>query len=208
MLLNQVLFVSVVSALTLSSSAFAAPVSTSPAPTRIERSSKKAAAEHTNLAAPQVLEVGDNLIGVRASQGTAFEGTSVLGFNFENMIAPNFGLGAQLHYANYTNRFNGGGVSGEYNYTALALAATGNMHVDLFKVKNLDTFGTLALARTFLTSRWKSNQDFANPSSADSGTFFLAAYLNARYFVDSKLAVTASVGTGLGTLGFGLDYLF
>lgn len=191
----------------LALSTFALTAHAAPMVNSAPRSSKKAAADNTNLT-PQVLEVGDSTIGVRASQGTAFEGTSILGLNFEHMVLPNFGLGGQFHYANYNTRYNVGGISGEYNYTVFALAATGNLHADVFKVKNLDTYATLGLSRSFLSSRWKSNQDFGSPGNADSGAFFLVAYLNARYFVDSKLSFTASVGTGLGAIGLGMDYLF
>lgn len=194
--------------------AFAAKTTTTTTTTRttstqpVERSQKKIEADRVGLSGPQVLEQGDNLIGVRVNQGGIFADNSVVGLSYERMVRPNLGLGLQARYTSYSNRWSSTFFSGRYDYTATTIAATGNLHADVFKVRNLDTFATAGLGHTFLTSRWSSSDQIVDPGTGDASTTFLLAYINARYFVDSSWSFTASLGTGLGTLGLGMDYLF
>jgi hypothetical protein len=162
----------------------------------------------TKLSPPQVLEVGDSLIGFRVGQGSAFDGASVIGGNYEYMFRQNFGIGGQLHYSNYNSAYGFGPYHGEWTYSAWTVLGYGSFHPDIFKVSNLDTFVTGGIAHTFISARWSSNMSFPEPNNADSGSTYLVAYLNARYFFDPQWSVIASIGTGLGTLGLGMDYLF
>lgn len=198
--MSRSLFLSV---MIISSLGFAAP-----SPSTGGRSAKKIAADQNRLRAPQVLEENDALFGVRATQGSSFEGAATLGASYEYMVHPNFGLNGQFHHAAYSTKYNVGFASGEWKYTAWTLVAAGTLHGDLFRVKNLDTYATVGLGHSIFNSSWKSNFNLSNPGNAETNKTFLVATLNARYFVDSRWGFSGSLGTGLGVLGIGLDYLF
>lgn len=186
----------------------AAPAS-SKGSSRIYKSSKKSRMKKMHLREPQVLEVGDSTIGIRAGQGSVFNGSPVLGGNYEYMFRKNWGLGAHFGYSTYDSSVVSGPVTEKWEYTVMTFVLQGSLHADLFQVENLDTYATLGLGRTFVSSKFTSNiRGLPAIGSADGDTTFLVAYLNARYFFDPQFAATASVGLGLGTLGLGLDYLF
>ena len=185
---------------------FAAPM--------VAKSAKKAEADRNSLSAPQVIEVGDNVLGVRAGNGAAFDDATVLGMNFEHIVRPNFGLTLQAHYANYsrkakiTSGFNT--VEGDFDNTAWTIVGGGNFHVDMFKVRNLDTYFTGGVAHSFISGKFKLKSGPENVAVADqkSQQTRAIAYFNLRYFVDSKWSFTVSAGTGLGNFGLGMDMLF
>ena len=200
------------SALLLGSLAFGAGAGAGvePAPgASSPKSAKKAAAEDSPLREPEVLEKGDTTVGLRLSQGGVYSGEAMLGANFEHMVTPNIGVGGAFAYGSYNNKFGNGLYNGEWDYTVYSLAVLGNFHADIFKVKNLDTFVTFGLGHALLSSKWRTNDSRQAPLvAADSSTSFFLAYVNARYFLNSKWGLTGSLGTGLGTLAVGVDYLF
>jgi hypothetical protein len=175
----------------------------------INKSSKKLAADRSTMSAPQVLEDGDSLAGVRVNQGTDFGGATAIGVSYEYMFHPNFGFNPQVHWATYNSKFAVGPYEGEYDYNVFSLAAQATFHGDLFKTKNLDPYLSGGVGRTFVNSKMKTNVpiDFGAPH-ADSSSTFLVLYANLRYFVNSSWAMQASLGTGLGTFSLGVDHLF
>lgn len=176
--------------------------------TKSVKSAKKLAADQQVMHPPQVIEPSDTAIGVRAGQGYNYEGRSVIGVNLERIIRQNFGLGGQVNYARYQTDYAVGPQSGEWKYEAWTFVLYGAFHADVLRVKNLDTFVTTGIAHNVLNSDWQSNTGMANPGHAKGNSTGLMAYLNARYFVDSSLGFTASIGSGVGTLAIGIDYLF
>ncbi len=172
------------------------------------KSAKKMAANETNLSAPQVVEKGDNMIGARMGQGDVFDSKPMVGVNYERMLTQNFGVGGMFNYASYTHTFNVGGYRGTWEYDAYAFAAYGSLHADVFKVKNLDTYVTAGVGRTVIRSHWTSNNGLGRYGDVDGDSNYLLAYVNARYFINSAWAFTASVGAPIGTLALGMDYLF
>lgn len=172
------------------------------------RSAKKAEADRSTLRLPQVLEKDDNLIGLRAAQGSTFGGNSVIGLAYERMIAPNFGFLGQLGYTHYEVRMAAGPISGTWDYTVLSIAAMATFHADVFHAHNLDTYLSGGIARHSVSSTWRSNVSGAPVGNADASTNVLVAYANFRYFIDSHWAVIGSVGTGLGTINLGADLVF
>jgi hypothetical protein len=172
------------------------------------KSAKKLEADRHQLRAPQVVEEGDNAIGLRAAQGDVFRNNPMVGFNYEHMVSPNFGIGGQYHYSTYTHTIRVGELKGTYEYDAHVYLLYGSYHFDLFKVRNLDTYISAGFGRTVLKSNWTSNSGLADAGSADSSSTYLLGYVNARYFINSNFAFTGSVGTPIGTLALGMDYLF
>lgn len=165
----------------------------------------------SSIPAPQSVRPGNSLLGVRGAMGGAFDGSAILGANYEYILQPNIGIGAQVHHSGYSSKFGNAIYNGEWNYDIWVLNAYGAFHVDLFKVKELDTYATAGLGRTFVSSSVKSSSadmptnEFA--ATASSG-FFLTANINGRYFFTKNLSGVATLGLGLGTLGLGMDYLF
>jgi outer membrane protein W len=172
-----------------------------------EKSAKKQAADEPTLGAPQVLEVGDSLLGARLGQGTDFGGAAALGVSYEYMFHQNFGVNPQLHYSSYSSKISVGPIDGEWDYTAWTLSVQGTFHVDLFKSRNWDPYLSAGIGRSFISSHWKAN-GFDAPAQADSSSTYLLAYANFRYFINSSWGIQASVGTGLGTFSIGIDHLF
>jgi hypothetical protein len=172
------------------------------------KSAKKMAADHNRLSSPQVIEAGDNTIGLRAYQGDAFSNAPMLGVNYEHMINENFGVGGGYGYANYTNTVHVGGLKGQYRYDAHVYTVTGSYHFDLFKARNLDTYISAGVGRTVLKHKWHSNTGLADRGSAKGNSTYLLGYANFRYFVNSKFAFTGSLGAPVGTLALGADFLF
>lgn len=174
------------------------------------KSAKKIEADRNRTAvrSPEVIEQGDNSIGARAFQGDAFDSHPLLGVNFEHMITDNFGVGGAYGYSTYQTTVHAGGFKGTYTYDVHVFAALGSYHFNVFQVKNLDTYVSAGLGRTVLRSEWSSNTGLADQNSADSSSTYLLGYVTARYFINSRLGFTGSLGTPIGTLAVGMDYLF
>lgn len=172
------------------------------------KSAKKLQADVNPMRAPQVLEPGDNLIGVRGSQGNVFDHTPAIGASYEHMITPNFAFGTSLNYASYSSTVRVGPYSGTYDYKAYSVNAFGAFHFDLFKAKNLDTSVSAGLGHTFIRSNWSSNAGLQASGDVDGDVTYLLGYANARYFINSSWAFAGSVGIGLGNVAIGMDYLF
>ncbi len=171
-----------------------------------EKSAKKQAADRVNMTEPEVIEAGDNMFGIRTAQGSAFDGATVIGLNYERMVTNNFGLGGALHYAEYDVEYNLGGTSGKFETTAWSIVFHGNMHVNIFKVKNMDTFFTGGIARSTIKGEFKGSGVTVADTKEDE--FKVIAYANLRYWVNSQMGFTAMFGTGLGNFGLGFDFLF
>ncbi len=176
------------------------------------KSAKKIEADRSTLKAPQVIEPGDTMLGVRVANGAAFDDATVLGLNLEHMVRPNFGLGLQAHFAEYDVKYSAGGLNGKYETDAITVVGLGNFHVDMFRVKNLDTYFSGGVAYSTIRGEFKA--DRKNAFGADdvvntkSNPTRAVAYFNARYFIDSTWSFTVAAGTGLGNFALGMDMLF
>lgn len=170
------------------------------------KSTKKQRADSVAMVAPEVVESSDNLIGLRANQGSAFDDATAIGLNYEHMMTENFGLGGMLSYAEYDRTLNVGTLNAKYDYRVWTLALTGNFHVNMFKVKNMDTFFTGGVARSRI--RGEADAGGLKGIDADEDQTKVVAYANLRYFVNSQMGFTVMVGTGLGNVGLGFDALF
>jgi hypothetical protein len=183
-----------------------------PTATRGDKSAKKQAADEAklNVDPPQVLEERDFLLGLRFNRGDSFNGTALFGINAEYMLGPNIGINGQIQHGSYTSAFSVGPFSGQWNYKIWTVTALGAFHADLFKLPNFDPYVTVGLGHSFYSVEWSSDVNgLASPNvGAESGSFFVAAYLNFRYFINSAWGVSASIGTGMGLLGLGVDYVF
>ncbi len=132
-----------------------------------------------------------------------------LGVHFEKFVSPYVGIGGLFQYSSYDEQYYNVGFSGRWNYTATTLAGYAAWHGDVFKVKDLDTFVRGGIGFTSVSSHWESNSGHLYPVNARSGgtTSHLLLQLNARYFINSNVLISGFIGTGIGTLGIGLDYL-
>jgi hypothetical protein len=175
-----------------------------------EKTAKKKAADEevVSLPAAQVLEKDDALLGLHVSTGSAFGGNAIFNLQGEWMITPNFGAQLVLSHDTYSTSFGAQTITGTWRYSVWALTALASFHADFLKVPNFDPYITLGLGRSFVSSSWDTNMGTIQPVTSDSGGFFVAAYLHARYFLSSAWAVDAQIGTGYGTFGFGVDYVF
>lgn len=174
----------------------------------VGKSAKKIAADKSNLTPPQVLEPGDNMIGLRANQGDVFDHKPLIGVNYERMLTTNFGVGGQFFYTEYQTNFNVNGFRGTWDYEAYVFAAYGSFHFDIFKVKNFDTYISAGVGRTQINSKWHSNDKLPASSKVDTSSMYLLGYVTGRYFVNSNWAFSGSLGLPIGTLSLGMDYLF
>ncbi len=177
------------------------------APAMAAKSSKKMRADSVAMVAPEVVEASDNLIGLRTTQGSAFDGATVVGLNYEHMVTENFGLGGNLNYAEYDRTLAMPGLTAKYDYEVWTLALTGNFHVNMFKVKNMDTFFTGGIARSRIRGEVSGGPELRGVDASEDETKVIA-YANLRYFVNSQMGFTVMVGTGLGNFGLGFDALF
>jgi hypothetical protein len=175
-------------------------------PAMAMKSAKKMKADSVAMVAPEVVESNDNLLGLRTTQGSAFDGATVIGLNYEHMMTDNFGLGGNLNYAEYDRTVGFQGMSAKYDYKVWTLAATGNFHVNIFKVKNMDTFFTGGVARSRIRGEAQAGGIRGFDTSDDETK--VIAYANLRYFVNSQMGFTVMMGTGLGNFGLGFDALF
>jgi hypothetical protein len=157
---------------------------------------------------PQVLREHDSLLGASIGFGSGFDGSALWGLNFEHIVSQNIGVGAQYHYASYDSTYWAGNQWGGWEYRASTISGFGSLHGDLIKVRNLDTYVSLGISHTFLTSRWKAGpQPTGYYGRADADFTSVLFQLGFRYFVNSNIAVGASVGTGISGLSIGFDYL-
>lgn len=147
-----------------------------------------------------VLVEGSNVVSARLGTGTPM----YFGVGFEHMFTPNFGAIGDLRYGSYTSAMAG---FGEWKLTVWEIAAQASFHADFLKVEGLDTFLSAGLGRTFVSSTW-TGSTVVPVSSVTASAFEFIGYLNIRYFFADNFGVTAAVGTGMGTLNFGVDYLF
>lgn len=175
-----------------------------------DKSAKKQAADEAevSLPAPQVLEKNDVLFGARVNTGSAFGGNAIFGLAGEWMFSDNFGGILEVNHDSYTVDFGSGSTISQFKYTVWAVTAMATFHADFLKATNFDPFVSVGLGRSFYKATWDTTVGTPQPFAADSGGFFVAAYVNARYFINSSWAVMAQLGTGLGTFGFGVDYVF
>ena len=180
------------------------------------RGSKRSTAT-SGIAAPQVVRIGDALLGVRGAIGSSFEGSAILGANFEYIFHRNIGAGLQVSHSGYSTSFGNEFLTGEFSYNIWVVNAYGAFHADVLKVRNLDTYLTAGLGRTFMSSSVSTVPnpkipDFAFnnslPATAETSAFFLTASVNGRYFFTPNWSGVASLGLGLGNVGLGMDYLF
>lgn len=172
------------------------------------KSAKKMAADRVSLREPEVIEKGDSSIGLRATQGAAFDGATMAGLNFEHLVTPHFGLGVLVGYTKYDVTVSVPGFAAKSETEAMTVALLGNFHVNMFRVRNMDTYFTGGLAHTRFETEGRAGGFGRNIAKAETDQTKLIAYVNLRYFVSSNLGFTASLGTGLGNVGLGMDLLF
>jgi opacity protein-like surface antigen len=179
-------------------------------PRRHEKSPKKLAADQAtpNLPPAQVLEKGDSLLGLRFSHGDDFVGASMFGLSYENMLSSNFGIIGRIDYGSYSSVFGAGPIEGTWKYKIWAFTVMGALHADFLKVPNFDPYVSLGLGHSIFSTSWTSNVGSLEPIGADSSSFYIAAYLNFRYFLNSTWGLQASLGTGMGLLSLGVDCVF
>ncbi len=137
----------------------------------------------------------DFYIGPRVGLGGIGGAGVGLGVNAEYGITQQIGVTGTFGWSGYS--------SGYWTYTNLIVAVGGNYHVQVFNVKNLDTYAGLGLG-------W----NFGSVASTDSryvwdrsyGGFFWDLRVGGRYFISDKLAATAEFGYGFGYFRLGVDF--
>lgn len=148
----------------------------------------------------------DSLLGLRLGQGDAFEGELSMGMNYEYFYNDIFGFSGGVYHASYEAKLAVGPLEADVKTRALTFALQGNLHPTFVKVANLDPFVALGLAHTLVSA--KTSVPGLVEAEAKTSRTFLVGSVNARYFLDPKLSVVGSLGFGLSTFTFGLDYRF
>jgi hypothetical protein len=156
----------------------------------------------SKLSEPQVLQTGDQMVGLRTGLGNIMGGGPGFGFNYEYQTSKFASFGGQLFLSNYGT---GVGGLGTYNYTSTIIIGYASLHSDIFQIQNLDTSASLGIAYNSLKGTWSSSGG-ADPGTATAGGLSFLIAVNAKYFFSNKWAVTGSLGN-FGSLIIGLDYM-
>ena len=156
-----------------------------------------------SVSSAQLLKPGDMYVGGKIALGAI--GGANLGFiaNGEYGLQDDIGVGGVLAYSSYSQDF---GLY-EYSYTNLMILGSVTYHYDLLKDSKIDTFGAFNVGLNVgsSTGKWKLASNLPVPSVSHGGLVW-GFSANGRYFLTNKLALTASVGIGLGILNIGIDY--
>lgn len=156
------------------------------------------------------------LLGLRAGQGESYDGNIGAGVNAEYLYSNQFGFGMQTYYSGYKVSATLGPITSTTKVTAITVAGLGNFHPPIAKMpKALDPYLTLGLGHTFVSTKVSTNYPAGYPqglevpvATAEGSTTFLVASASLRYFFDEHLSGVGTLGLGLNTISFGMDYLF
>lgn len=149
-----------------------------------------------SLSSAQLLKPGDTYVGGKIALGAI--GGANLGFiaNAEYGLQDDIGVGGVFAYSSYD--------AGFWSYTNVMILGSVTYHYDVLKNPKIDTFGAFNLGYNVGSVKWNfSGSALSEPSYGGIVWGFSA---NGRYFLTDKLALTASVGIGLGILNIGIDY--
>ena len=140
----------------------------------------------------------DFYIGPRVGLGGIGGAGLGLGANAEYGITPQIGITGTFGWSSYSF----GSTAYSWTYTNLIFAVGGNYHLDILKVKNLDTYAGVGLG-------WNvgsvASSDAQYPYTGSYGGFFWDLRVGGRYFFSNNLAATAELGYGFGYLRLGVD---
>lgn len=137
----------------------------------------------------------DFYVGPRVGLGGIGGAGLGLGVNAEYGITQQIGVTGTFGWSGYSSSY--------WTYTNLIFAVGGNFHVDLLKVKNLDTYAGLGLGWNFGSV---TSNDARYTWDTGYGGFFWDFRVGGRYFFSDKLAATAEFGYGFGYLRLGVDF--
>lgn len=149
------------------------------------------------------LKSGDIVVGGRVALG----GVAGASFGFSGIaeygIGDNLGIGAFVGYSGYKETF----PFYEYSYANILVLGSVNYHQDFLKIQNLDTWGAISLGYNVASAKATATGGSNLPiPSVSAGGFVWGVTANARYYFTPNLALSASLGYGLGYLQIGIDY--
>jgi len=156
----------------------------------------------------QGFKAGDTFLGGRVALGGVGKASMGFGLNGEYGIGDNLGVGFVGMYSGYSEDVNLITYSGKWSYSNIYVLGMVTYHYDVFGVKDLDTYGAFNIGYNVASAKWEwSNNPYGLPApSASVGGLVYGFTFNARYFLAQSLALTASVGYGLGYLQVGVDF--
>ncbi|MCS6990208.1 MAG: hypothetical protein NZM06_11920 [Chloroherpetonaceae bacterium] len=148
------------------------------------------------------LKSGDIVFGGRVALG----GVAGASFGFSGIaeygIGDNLGIGGFFGYSGYSNNYG----TWEANYANILILGSVNYHRDFLKIQNLDTWGAVSLGYNVASAEARATVGNAIVPAVSAGGFVWGVTANARYYFTPNLALSASLGYGLGYLQVGLDY--
>lgn len=89
----------------------------------------------------------------------------------------------------------------DLKYTDIVIAARGAFHYQF--IPKLDTYAGLGIGYDILSTSGSFGE-----YSADSSSFFIAAYVGARYYFTNNFAVMSELGYDIGVFKIGIAYKF
>ncbi|MEJ5306174.1 MAG: hypothetical protein WHV63_09560 [Ignavibacteria bacterium] len=160
------------------------------------------------LAFAQGFKSGDTYLGGRVALGGVGNASLGFGLNGEYGIGDNLGVGFVGMYSGYSEDVGGVFYSGKWSYTNIYVLGMVTYHYDVFGLKNLDTYGAFNIGYNVASAKWEwvNNPGGFPEPSASVGGFVWGFTFNARYFIMPSLALTASLGYGIGYLHLGVDF--
>ena len=94
------------------------------------------------------------------------------------------------------------------SWTTMVFGARGALHVNIFDMENLDTYGGLVLG--IRSVRYKDTYydqyTGSNPYSYGGAHVMLAGFVGARYFFNPNIAVYGELGYGISILNLGVSF--
>lgn len=93
----------------------------------------------------------------------------------------------------------------DWSWTDFIIAARGALHVDLFDVENLDTYGGAALGLRFESYKHYGIIDYEKVTTTTTHPL-VAVFAGGRYYFAENFAGFAELGYGMGYFTVGLTY--
>ncbi len=162
--------------------------------------------------------VGDNVVSAGIGLGSSINGygstssTPAFSLQYERgLVDAGPGVISGGLYVGYKSfKYSDADVSEKWNYTIIGLR--GAYHYTGLNVENLDLYGGLMLSYDHLKYSWHDNGGFGEPptgySGYGNGNVELTAFIGARYYFVSNLAVFAELGYGVADANIGLAFRF
>jgi len=119
------------------------------------------------------------------------------------------GVGGFLGYKSYANRYdpNNGNEKYKQRWNIVIIGARGTFHYDVFKVKNLDTYGGAMVA--FHVVNYTDNlPQYVNYEDDHASAAYASIYAGAKYYFTPQFAAFAELGYGVSWLTMGVGYKF